>query len=109
MLRALDFIRLTAAGLLFWALGTHTYDYYDLLRWVVTPVAAFTAFQLYVGGKRGLAWLLAAVALVFNPLLPIHLGRGTWAPIDLAAGALLLAAIPVLRRAHAGHQQVRAR
>lgn len=48
-------------------------------------------------GKTGWALTLGLVAIVFNPLVPVRLGRETWAPVDVAAGLILLASIPALR------------
>ena len=90
--------KLVAAGLLFGALGRHQYDYYTLMRWVVCGVAAFGTIQAVVSGKTGWGWALAIVALVFNPLIPVHLKLQTWAPIDFAAAALLLISVAVIDR-----------
>ena len=90
--------KLVAAGLLFGALGRHPYDYYTLMRWVVCGVAAFGAFQAFVSGKNGWVWALAIVALVFNPLIPVHLKRETWAIIDSSAAILLLISIAAIDR-----------
>lgn len=35
--------------------------------------------------------VLGILALLFNPLIPVHLTRALWAPIDLASAALLAA------------------
>lgn len=88
--------KLIAAGLLFAALGRHPYDYYTLLRWVVCGVSAFAAFQATQSKKIGWAGTLAIVALIFNPLIPFHLKRETWAFIDIAAAVMLLLSIAVM-------------
>ena len=87
-------LKLAAAGMLIGAMGHHPYDYYTIMRWVVCGVSAFGAFQAVQSGKSGWAWLLAILALTFNPLIPVHLKRGTWAYIDPAVAALLLISIP---------------
>lgn len=53
------------------------YGYYMLLRLVVCAAAAFLAYQHYqaLGALHGWAVTLGLVALVFNPLLPLHLDR----------------------------------
>jgi len=73
-------------------------DYYTLLRWVVCGVAAFAAFQAGKSKKTGWMWALVIVALAFNPLLPVHLQRDTWAVIDLAVAVLLVVSIVFLDR-----------
>lgn len=90
--------KLIAAGMLIGALGSHQYDYYTLLRWVVCGVLAFAAFQAAKSDRGGWAWALATVALAFNPVIPVHLKRNTWAGIDLAVAVLLLVSIATIDR-----------
>jgi len=85
--------KLIAVGVLVGALGRHAYDYYVLLRWVVCGVAAFGAFRASEVGKKSWAWALGIVALFFNPIIPVHLTRETWACVDLVAAVALLISI----------------
>ena len=85
--------KLIAAGMLFGALGRHGYGYYVLLRWVVCGVAGFAAFRASRKNKKGWVWALAIVALFFNPIIPVHLNRETWAFIDVGVALLLLVSI----------------
>ena len=79
--------------MLFGALGHHGYDYYVLLRWLVCGVAAFAAYRAYEISAKGWCWVLAIVALFFNPVIPVHLERGTWEFIDVGVALLLLVSI----------------
>lgn len=88
--------KLIAALLLFAALGRHPYDYYTLLRWITCGVCVFTAFQAAEMKKSGWLWVFIIVAIVFNPLAPLHLKRDTWALVDIAAAVLLLLSIAVM-------------
>jgi hypothetical protein len=88
--------KLIAAVLLFAALGRHAYDYYTLLRWVACGVAAFTAYQAAETKKFGWLAVFVIVAIVLNPIAPLHLKRDTWALVDIAAGVLLLLSIAVI-------------
>jgi hypothetical protein len=90
--------KLFAAAMLFGALGSHPYGYYTLLRWIVCGVAAFAAFRASVLDKSGWIWVLAIVALFFNPMIPVHLTRETWAFIDVGVAVLLLVSIVALDR-----------
>ena len=87
---------LVAAGMLFGALALHGYDYYVLLRWIVCGVAAFSAFCASEADKKGWMWALVIVALFFNPIIPVHLSRETWAPIDVGVALLLLVSIALV-------------
>lgn len=82
-----------AAGVLFGALGRQPYAYYTLLRWVVCAVAAYAAFRASVSGKVGWVWVLGIVALLFNPIIPVHLNREVWAFVDVVVVGILLASI----------------
>lgn len=83
-------LKLVAVTLLLGALGRQSYDYYTLLRWVVCCAFVLCAIQARSAARSG--WLASSVvaALFFNPLLPVHLKRETWGPINLACAALLL-------------------
>ncbi len=85
--------KLIAAGLLFGALARHSYDYYTLLRWVVCGVSAFAAVRAADAHQIGWLWAFAIVALLFNPVIPVHLKRDTWAFIDFGVAVFLLASI----------------
>ena len=90
--------KLVAAGVLLGALGRHPYGYYTLLRWVVCGVSAFAAFRATEFKKTGWAWALAIVALIFNPLVPVHLSRETWAFVDVTTAVLILVSVVAIDR-----------
>jgi hypothetical protein len=90
--------RIIAVILLFLALGRHPYGYYKLLRFVVCGV---TVYGVYFATKmQKIGWVLTfgIIAILFNPLIPIYLSRGTWQFIDLGVGVVLLISILVLRK-----------
>ena len=80
-------IFLIPAILLLVALAPLPYGYYVLLRIVVCAASAFIAYREY--SKSGVisSWFLmmVGIALIFNPIIPIHLSREIWAPIDIFA------------------------
>lgn len=83
---------LVPAGMLVAALAPWPYAYYRLLRWVVFVCCGLIAYQSYE--RRGFSpWLVGLVAtgVLFNPIVPVHLTRGIWAPIDLGAAVFLIA------------------
>ena len=72
-----------AIGLLLAAiLPIWPYGIYTLLRLVVTLVAIYGIFALGTGNPVQTVGL-AVVALLFNPIVTVHLPRLMWAPIDL--------------------------
>lgn len=99
--------RVIAAILLFLALDRHAYGYYKVLRFVVCGV---NVYGVYLAAKlEKIGWVLTfgIIAILFNPLIPIHLRRGTWQFIDLAAAVLLLLSIFLLRKSHSGQVDVK--
>ena len=94
--------RLVSAGLLFAAVGRHPYSYYTLMRFVVCLVAAYGAFLASKQGQPGWMWTFGVLALVFNPFVPLHLDRSTWAVLDAAAGTVFLASFIDGRFFHPG-------
>ncbi len=88
---------LVAAGMLVGCLGKWPYGYYTLLRWVVCGVACFTAWQAFEWKRIGWVWLAGFVALLFNPLIPVHLSREIWVPVDLLVAVFFIVAVVVLK------------
>jgi hypothetical protein len=74
------------------------YGFYMLLRLVVCGVAIYGAMQANMQRREGWVWTLGGLAVLFNPLIPFHLGKDAWALIDLASAVLLGIAASILRR-----------
>ncbi len=79
-----------ASALLFWALGSHPYSYYQILRWVTAGVGIYCAWSFWAHRIQAIRWVFIGVVVLFNPLAPIHLSRPTWRLLDLAAGVVFL-------------------
>ncbi len=73
--------------------GVWPYGYYILLRWVVTGTALFVLWTAYELKKTSWLWVIGMVALLFNPIAPIHLDKETWVVLDLIVAGLFLASI----------------
>lgn len=85
------------AGLLV-ALAPLPYGYYMLLRLVVCASAAYLAYSAWKSGSRSWVWLLALLALLYNPVLRIHLTREIWQVINVLTIAAYLAHFWIGRR-----------
>jgi hypothetical protein len=81
---------LAAAALLLLALANLPYGYYTFLRLVVSIVACFGLYRAFRQGYEGWALLLGGMALLFNPIIPVHLDRDLWKVLDLFAAACFL-------------------
>ena len=85
--------RLIAAGMLFLALTRMPYEYYQILRWVVCGVSAYTAFLASEMALNGWMWLFIVIAIMFNPIVPVHMTRDAWAWIDATVALLIIVSI----------------
>lgn len=85
-------LALTAAVLCLLALADLPYGFYTVLRIAVTATATYGAFLSWERAGPGWVVALLLIAVVFNPVLPVYLGRETWTVVDLAAAAILAAA-----------------
>src|SRR5579872_2937944 len=88
---------LIASAILLWsAPGYHPYVYFQLLRWVVCTTAGFAAWRFaqcrwYLGTV-----LLILIAILFNPLSPIHMRRWEWPTYDRLGAVVALVASALL-------------
>jgi len=87
-----------AVLMLLGALGEWPYGYYKFLRWITCAVALFVAFMAYDWHKLWATWLFGFIALLFNPLIPVHLSRQLWQPIDLICAVLFVLSVFILRK-----------
>ena len=84
-------IYLVPAALCLIALFELPYGYYTFLRLVVTVCAGVAGYGCWKNGRIVVAFVFGAVALLFNPVIPVHLARELWAPIDvLVAGTFAI-------------------
>lgn len=88
-----------SALMLFAALADWPYGYYQLLRIVTCGVVVYLAVLACQWHVTWVAWLLGFVAVLFNPVVPVHLSRDIWQPIDVICGFVLLLAALVVRQA----------
>lgn len=88
-------LTITASGFLFIALFEGLpYGYFTLLRFVVCAVGAYMAYKIYESDNDSLwVWLFGGIAILFNPIIPIHLTREVWWIIDLIVGGVFLLSI----------------
>ena len=75
---------------IYWGCAPLPYGYYMLLRFVETGVFAWAALVSYERNGQSLPWVFGLLALLFNPIIKIHLPKEFWAFIDIGAALLLL-------------------
>src|SRR5262249_11765146 len=82
------------------AIARLPYGYYTFTRIVTCAVATLIAILAYQERRSLDLWciLFAMVAVLFNPLIPIHLSRATWFYLDLGAAAVFTAHLIFVRQ-----------
>ena len=66
------------------ALADNPYSYYQFMRVVTLLFTCFIIYTIYKhdNGSKYI-WYFIAVALLFNPLIPIYLDKSAWAIFDV--------------------------
>ena len=84
-----------ASIMLLWALNPdNPYGYYILLRWVCCGIFAFLAIRAIENKeKQGWVWILGIMAVVYNPIIRIHLTREIWSIINVITIGITVASI----------------
>ena len=77
--------------LLLFGVAPLPYGYYMLLRIVATGIFIWATFIAYDRNYQSLPWIYGVLALLFNPLIKIHLPKELWSVVDVGSGILLLA------------------
>tara|TARA_B100000809_G_C14727702_1_gene383777 strand:+ start:243 stop:521 length:279 start_codon:yes stop_codon:yes gene_type:complete len=70
------------------------YGYYTLLRIIVTIAAIINAYNFLEESNMEKVYLFGFLAILFNPLIPIYLGKELWILIDLAAAGIFFFLAP---------------
>jgi len=68
------------------------YSYYILLRWVILATSIIIAYGFYKSKLTGWALVFGAVAILFNPIMPIYLNKSTWVIMDFIGACLFFIA-----------------
>ncbi|MBL7086650.1 MAG: hypothetical protein ISS28_06095 [Candidatus Cloacimonetes bacterium] len=69
------------------------YGFFTLLRLVVFGTTAYLTWLAYRSEKQAWIWIFGFLVLVFNPLIPLHLGRDLWVVVDLLVAVFLIISI----------------
>ncbi len=64
------------------------YNFFILLRWIITFAAVYITYVSYKSKKMYWSWVMGIVALVFNPIRTFHFEKETWAVIDIVVAVL---------------------
>ena len=79
-----------AAALLFIGAFPLPYGFYMVLRVVGCGIFIWAAIVASGRHAKTLPWVYGGLAVIFNPLIKVHLPKEAWAAVDVAAAVLLL-------------------
>lgn len=87
------------AALLIAALFPWPYGFYDLLRLAIFAVSAWIAYEQWRLDNAVSGWVVAfgGVALLYNPVMLVHLTREIWSVLNIATAVLFLAHLRALK------------
>ena len=71
------------------------YGYYQLLRLVVAAASAFIAVAAWQRGAHVAVIAFGLLALIYNPIAPLHLKREMWEFVNVGTAAVFLVALAV--------------
>jgi len=92
-------LQLIAAALLLWALAeVNPYGYYTFLRWSCCAIFVVSALFFYQANEVGWSVGMVGLAILFNPIAPIHLNREIWRFLDIGAAGIACAVAWRVRR-----------
>jgi len=92
-IQTITIVKIIAIIMLFWALADNPYGYYQILRWVVAGVTGYSAYLSYRQDKKAWTWIMAIIAVLFNPIAPIYLNREIWSVLDVIVAAIIFISI----------------
>ena len=69
------------------------YGFFQILRWIVTGTAVYNGYIAHKTHSGFWLWTMIIIAILFNPIIPIHLVKETWIVIDLLTALLFITSI----------------
>jgi len=95
-------IKVTLSILFFICLANMPYSYYQLVRFVALVGFVILAYYSNERGSKIEGIIFLALALLFQPLIKIPLGRHLWNIVDIIVGIALLVSIvlPYKKKEH---------
>ena len=84
-------VYLIFAAMLLLCLAPMPYGYFNLVRFVMMVAFGVLAYQYYLRNKVAATWIFGALAVLFQPIYKIALGRTLWNVVDVIVALLLIA------------------
>ena len=86
------------AAMLLLCLAPMPYGYFMLVRFVMMVAFGWMAYRYFTIKKSVAAWVFVILAVLFQPIYKIALGRGIWNMVDVIVAVFLIALYVVERR-----------
>lgn len=86
----MKYIKLILSALFLLCLVPMPYGFYSLIRFVAMIAFAIYAYVYYEKKNNKLAIVFLSLAILFQPLLPIYLGRTLWNIVDVSVAIFLV-------------------
>ena len=86
----MKYIKLILSALFLLCLAHMPYGFYSLIRFVAMIAFAIYAYVYYGKKNNKLAIIFVSLAILFQPLLPIYLGRTLWNIVDVIVAIFLV-------------------
>jgi len=83
-------IKKIIATMLFLAIFKMPYSYYEILRVVVALGSWVSASDAYNKKSSDMGLVFIICLILWNPIIPIHLPKEVWIPLDLIAAAFFV-------------------
>lgn len=83
-------IKILLATLLFLCLLQMPYGFYQLVRTIALIGFSILAFKAFEGGNSTKAIIYVGLAILFQPIIKIALGREIWNVVDIVVGIGLI-------------------
>ena len=86
-------IKIVLVVLLFFCLVEMPYGFYQLVRFIALIGFSILAYKSYESQNSVLVIAYIGLAILFQPLIKISLGRDIWNIVDMVVGISLIASI----------------
>ena len=88
-----NWFKILAIIILLGALADNPYGYYQVLRWAILAIGAYSAYLTYKVGNKSWPWIFGIVAILFNPVITFTFQRDTWQIIDVIVAIIFIVSL----------------
>lgn len=83
-------IQLAGAAILLLCVFPLPYGFFTIVRVVTTIISCYLAYTYFTQDKKELAITFTIVAVLFQPLIKLALGREVWLVVDVLVAVFLI-------------------